>query len=265
MSIHPRPLKATTKETAHVPKLTDDLYALLVNSGPGNLLAGRLGIPQPEKLRRYKKGQPALAGPVLIGGEGRLAEPLRAALADDYEVVSNNLGGRWADKFGALVFDATGITTPSSSRPCTSSSHRCCAMSASRGACWSSEPHRTRPPPPTSASPSARWRASPDRWPRSSATVPPCSWCTCTPMPRPAPRAWSRRSASSFRPSPPTWTARCSMWAPTTPPRLPTGISRWPARSPSSPAPPAVSARPSPRCSPVTAPPSSRSTCHLKN
>ncbi|CPV33378.1 3-oxoacyl-ACP reductase [Mycobacteroides abscessus] len=94
------------------PKLTDDLYALLVNSGPGNLLAGRLGIPQPEKLRRYKKGQPALAGPVLVGGEGRLAEPLRAALADDYEVVSNNLGGRWADKFGALVFDATGITTP---------------------------------------------------------------------------------------------------------------------------------------------------------
>ncbi|MBH9879382.1 short chain dehydrogenase, partial [Clostridioides difficile] len=66
----------------------------------------------PEKLRRYKKGQPALAGPVLIGGEGRLAEPLRAALADDYELVSNNLGGRWADKFGALVFDATGITTP---------------------------------------------------------------------------------------------------------------------------------------------------------
>lgn len=45
------------------PKLTDDLYALLVNSGPGNLLAGRLGIPQPEKLRRYKKGQPALVGP----------------------------------------------------------------------------------------------------------------------------------------------------------------------------------------------------------
>lgn len=93
-------------------KLTDDLYATLVNSAPGNLLAGRLGIPQPEHLRRYKKGQAPLDGPVLIGGEGRVTEPLRAALADDYELVSNNLGGRWADKFGALVYDATGITTP---------------------------------------------------------------------------------------------------------------------------------------------------------
>ena len=34
------------------------------------------------------------------------------ALADDYDLVGNNLGGRWADKFGGLVFDATGITTP---------------------------------------------------------------------------------------------------------------------------------------------------------
>jgi 3-oxoacyl-[acyl-carrier protein] reductase len=63
-------------------------------------------------LRRYKAGEPALAGSLLIGGEGRVTEPLRAALADDYEVVSNNIGGRWADKFGGLVFDATGITTP---------------------------------------------------------------------------------------------------------------------------------------------------------
>ncbi len=39
-------------------------------------------------------------------------EPLRAALNADYEVVSHNLGGRWADSFGGLVFDATGITTP---------------------------------------------------------------------------------------------------------------------------------------------------------
>ena len=27
-------------------------------------------------------------------------------------MVSNNLGGRWADSFGGLVFDATGITEP---------------------------------------------------------------------------------------------------------------------------------------------------------
>jgi 3-oxoacyl-[acyl-carrier protein] reductase len=84
----------------------------VVNSGPGSFLAKQLGVPQPEELRRYKPGEPALAGSLLIGGEGRVTEPLRAVLADDYEVVSNNIGGRWADKFGGLVFDATGITTP---------------------------------------------------------------------------------------------------------------------------------------------------------
>ena len=41
-----------------------------------------------------------------------MVEPLRTALAEDYDVVSNNLGGRWADSFGGLVFDATGITEP---------------------------------------------------------------------------------------------------------------------------------------------------------
>ena len=55
---------------------------------------------------------PPLAGTLLIGGEGRVVEPLRTALAEDYDVVSNNLGGRWADSFGGLVFDATGITEP---------------------------------------------------------------------------------------------------------------------------------------------------------
>ena len=52
------------------------------------------------------------AGSLLIGGDGRVVEPLRSALAEDYDVVSNNLGGRWADSFGGLVFDATGITEP---------------------------------------------------------------------------------------------------------------------------------------------------------
>ena len=41
---------------------------------------------------------------------------MRTALADDYGVVGNNLGGRWADTFGGLVFDATGITEPSGLR-----------------------------------------------------------------------------------------------------------------------------------------------------
>jgi 3-oxoacyl-[acyl-carrier protein] reductase len=92
--------------------MANDLYSQIVHSGPGSFLAKRLGIPAPETLRRYRPGDPPLAGTLLIGGEGRVVEPLRTALADDYDVVSNNLGGRWADSFGGLVFDATGITEP---------------------------------------------------------------------------------------------------------------------------------------------------------
>ena len=45
-----------------------------------------------------------------------LAEPLRTALDADYDIVGNNLGGRWADTFAGLVFDATGITDPAGLR-----------------------------------------------------------------------------------------------------------------------------------------------------
>jgi 3-oxoacyl-[acyl-carrier protein] reductase len=89
-----------------------DLFSQVVNSGPGSFLAKQLGVPQPQTLRRYRVGDPPLAGSLLIGGDGRVAEPLRAALAEDYDLVGDNLGGRWADSFGGLVFDATGITTP---------------------------------------------------------------------------------------------------------------------------------------------------------
>jgi 3-oxoacyl-[acyl-carrier protein] reductase len=92
--------------------MASDLYTQIVHSAPGSFLAKQLGIPQPETLRRYRAGEPPLPGTLLIGGEGRIVEPLRTALAEDYDVVSNNLGGRWADTFGGLVFDATGITEP---------------------------------------------------------------------------------------------------------------------------------------------------------
>jgi 3-oxoacyl-[acyl-carrier protein] reductase len=92
--------------------MATDLYSQLVHSAPGNFLAKQLGIPQPETLRRYRAGEPPLTGSLLIGGEGRVVEPMRLALAEDYDVVSNNIGGRWADSFGGLVFDATGITEP---------------------------------------------------------------------------------------------------------------------------------------------------------
>src|ERR1700739_2216608 len=93
-------------------KVSPDLFSQVVNSGPGSFLAKQLGVPQPEPLRRYRIGDPPLAGSLLIGGAGRVVEPLRAALDHDYDVVGANLGGRWADSFGGLGFDATCITTP---------------------------------------------------------------------------------------------------------------------------------------------------------
>ena len=92
--------------------MASDLFTQVVNSAPGSFLAKQFGVPQPETLRRYRPGEPPLPGALLIGGEGRVVEPLRAALAEDYDVVANNIGGRWADSFGGLVFDATGITEP---------------------------------------------------------------------------------------------------------------------------------------------------------
>ncbi|MGZ4520722.1 MAG: 3-oxoacyl-ACP reductase, partial [Mycobacteriaceae bacterium] len=82
-----------------------DRYSQLVATGPGSFLAGRLGLPRPERLRRYDPGQPALPGPVLLGGAGRLVEPLRELLGAEYELSTD------ADKYGALVFDASDITS----------------------------------------------------------------------------------------------------------------------------------------------------------
>ena len=92
---------------------SNDLYSSLVNSGPGAFFASKVGLPQPPVLRRFKAGEPALAGPVALGGAGRLVEPVREILtAGDYDLVVNNTGGRSADKLGGAVFDATGITGP---------------------------------------------------------------------------------------------------------------------------------------------------------
>ena len=96
--------------------VASDLVSQVITSAPGSFLAKQFGLPAPETLRRYRPGEPPLAGALLIGGDGRLAEALRAALADDYDIVGNNLGGRWADTFGGLVFDATAVTTPAGLR-----------------------------------------------------------------------------------------------------------------------------------------------------
>lgn len=71
-------------------------------------LAGKLGVPQGEPLRRYKKGEPALDGPVVVGGEGRIASGIQPLLSGDYQFIDAGTDAKRA----ALVFDATGITRP---------------------------------------------------------------------------------------------------------------------------------------------------------
>lgn len=95
------------------PNGNNGLYSTFVHSLPGSFIAKQAGLPVPPTLRRYKASEPALPGPVLLGGQGRLIEPLREMLATpDYDVIHNATSGRSADKLGALVFDATGITSP---------------------------------------------------------------------------------------------------------------------------------------------------------
>jgi 3-oxoacyl-[acyl-carrier protein] reductase len=84
-----------------------DLYTQVVNSPPGRMIAGRVGLPQPAKLERYEAGAPAISGAVLGGGapRGRLGKQVEALLG--------KIGAARPETaeapVKALVFDATGI------------------------------------------------------------------------------------------------------------------------------------------------------------
>ncbi len=94
--------------------MSGDRYASFATSGPGRAIVKRLGLPDPPKLRRYTPGDPLLPGPVLVGGAGRLAQPVRKLLEN------SSIGVELRDTSvqtpagpppnAALVFDATGIT-----------------------------------------------------------------------------------------------------------------------------------------------------------
>ncbi|GAA1268226.1 3-oxoacyl-ACP reductase [Saccharothrix xinjiangensis] len=85
-----------------------DRYQSFANSGFGRFVVGRLGLPRPHPLRRHVPGQPPLDGPVLLGGGGRLVEPVRAALGSMGAEVAAEVGTD-AGRPAALVFDASGI------------------------------------------------------------------------------------------------------------------------------------------------------------
>ncbi|SIQ61629.1 3-oxoacyl-ACP reductase [Micromonospora avicenniae] len=90
-----------------------DRYASFVQSGAGRALVKRLGLPDPPRLRRHRPGDPLLPGPALLGAAtgGRLAEPVGTLLAAaGIELRDPAAGTDATERFGALVYDATGIT-----------------------------------------------------------------------------------------------------------------------------------------------------------
>lgn len=84
-----------------------DRYAQVVNSMPGRLIAGRVGLPRPARLDRHRAGAPAISGAVLAGAApgGRLEAQIDRVL--DSMGATRASGGEGQVK--ALVFDATGI------------------------------------------------------------------------------------------------------------------------------------------------------------
>jgi 3-oxoacyl-[acyl-carrier protein] reductase len=92
-----------------------DRYQQFTRTAPGRLVVKRLGLPDPTPLRRYQPGQPLLPGPALVGGAGALVEPVRRVLtAAGAEVLAEPADDD--QRFGALVFDASGITDPAGLR-----------------------------------------------------------------------------------------------------------------------------------------------------
>ncbi len=84
-----------------------DLYAQAVNSLPGRLIAGRIGLPRPAKLQRHRPGMPVISGHVLLGAApgGRLGASLERVLTQ----IDAERAEEGEEPVKALIFDATGI------------------------------------------------------------------------------------------------------------------------------------------------------------
>jgi 3-oxoacyl-[acyl-carrier protein] reductase len=111
-----------------------DRYQQLINTPIGRIVSKQVGLPAPEKLERYERGQPPVTGPVLLGAApgGRLTpaiaqilsnieaetqtpmdDDVRAAAADaglDAGIFNPEVASP-EDTFKALVFDASGIAS----------------------------------------------------------------------------------------------------------------------------------------------------------
>ncbi|MCF6745029.1 3-oxoacyl-ACP reductase [Blastococcus sp. KM273128] len=94
-----------------------DWYTTFANSGFGTTITKQLGLPRPVELRRYEPGEPLLPGAVVVGsaGAGRLRDTVTAVLRDAGVMVQSPVtadGATDGGKLGAVVLDATGLTSP---------------------------------------------------------------------------------------------------------------------------------------------------------
>jgi 3-oxoacyl-[acyl-carrier protein] reductase len=92
-----------------------DKYAEFVRGPVGGFIAPKVGLPQPIKLERYKKGAPVVDGKAFIGAApgGRVGEALVAALKSasvEFEFSEPGVAPDGDERYKALIFDATGIT-----------------------------------------------------------------------------------------------------------------------------------------------------------
>ncbi len=85
-----------------------DLYAQLVNSPPGKLIAPRVGLPRPVELKRRATDGADAPGAMLAGGApgGRLGKTVERILAE----IGAPPPLKSESRVSALLFDATGIS-----------------------------------------------------------------------------------------------------------------------------------------------------------
>ena len=71
------------------------------------------GMPAPTPLRRYEPGAPLLTAPALLGGApgGRLLKSVEKIVKDAGATPLKKAPDAEDQKLGALIFDATGITS----------------------------------------------------------------------------------------------------------------------------------------------------------